>query len=56
MTNIVSFFSYGELACRISTVVAKPDTNERDGLLQNFIVKHVESFLYALYLDHLCLF
>jgi hypothetical protein len=44
MTNTVNFFNYGELACRISTIVAKPDTKERDGLRQNFIVTHVEFF------------
>jgi len=44
------------MACRISAIVAKPDTNERDGLLQNFIVTHVESFSYALKADLLCLF
>jgi hypothetical protein len=44
MINTVNFFNYGELASRISTIVSKPDTNKRDGLLQNFIVTHVEFF------------
>jgi hypothetical protein len=48
MINTVYFFNYGELACRILTIVTKPDTKERDGFRRNFIVTHVEFFLYAL--------
>ena len=45
MTNTVNFFNCGELAPRISTAVVNPKMNERDGLLQNFIVTHVDLFI-----------